>query len=181
MIETGWLLISAPDASEKGLYFIFHAEEGGILGANLTEPHADIPYHHFAAALQGEDRKNEPDKIVLLGGPEQSDDALLILHDAKVSDAQSFPINDDFAFKSYRFVLVPGKPPDIVTDENRPGRISFARPADFLVIVGFRLWEMAQLQKEMAQGLWTLAPASPLLVFGTPREARLAHARLAVN
>lgn len=178
---TGHLLVPSSKNSDTGVWFIFHHESEGILAFDLTQKHPEIPYRYFESAMTGDDGKTLEDKIVLLGGPKQSDTAMLVLHNNPVAGQDRHIINDDFAFKSYRFVLAPGKPPAITTTDNTPARIDLKPSTDFLIVLGFRLWEMDTLEQELKNWQWTLIPATPELVFHTPRQDRLQKARRSIN
>ncbi len=177
----GLLLVPTTKNPDKGLWFIFHHESEGILAFDITKEHPDISYKLFESVLNSEDQKTEKEKIVHLGGPLQSDSALLILHNNPKADKNSHIINDDFSFLSYRYVVVPGKPPAITTADNEPTRIDLGEKADFIVSVGFRLWEMDDLEAELKDWQWTLLPASQDLVFKTPYEDRLQRALYSLN
>jgi putative AlgH/UPF0301 family transcriptional regulator len=172
-VPNGFLLGSREIAVEPGLWFVFHSEADGILAVDLTNQHTELAYAPFKAALHGVEPE-EP--LVLKGGPLQSEDALLILHNNASSDKDSHRLTDDFAFKSYRYRLIEGKPPSITTKDNAPTKIHFNGHADFLIVVGFRMWDAPTLLQELATGLWTVLPATSELVFHTPRESRRARA-----
>jgi putative transcriptional regulator len=181
VIQTAWLLASRDESHDNGLWFVFHSEEDGLLAVDISTPHPDLSYAPFASVLDGEDRKAESEKTVLLGGPLQSEDALVILHSTIAESPDSHVLNDEFSFKSYRYRLIHGKPPAITTQDNAPTRISLSKPSDFLVIVGFRLWTAEALKEEMQKGIWKAVPATPEIVFQTPREDKPARALALVN
>lgn len=178
---TGCLLVPGPKNDSDSLWFIFHHEEDGILAFDLTKDHPDVPYKRFETVLDSEDNKAEEDKIVHLGGPLQSDSALIILHNMPQANDESHIINDDFSFLSYRYVLVPGKPPSVAKSDNSPTRIDLGPAADFIVAVGFRLWEMDDLEEELKNWQWTILPATPELIFHTSRADRLQKAKRSIN
>lgn len=178
---TGHLLVPTSQNPDTGLWFIFHHESDGVLAFDLTREHPDIPYRYIESALTSDDGKALEDKIVLLGGPNQSDTAMLVLHNNPVAGQDQHILNDDFAFKSYRYVLIPGKPPAITTADNAHTRINLKDSTDFIVTVGFRLWDMGTLEQELKNWQWTIIPATPELVFHTHRRDRLQKARLSIN
>ena len=177
----GFLLVPTQKNKDTGLWFIFHHEEDGILAFDITTEHPEIPYRHFENALNGVDLKDPKDKIVLLGGPMQPDSAMLVLHNKPDPGSDQHIISRDFAFKSYRFVLLPGKPPAITNADNAPTRLTVEPSADFIVTIGFRLWEMDALEAELKDWQWTLLPATREIVFQTSRESRLERARRTIN
>ena len=172
----GHFLVPTPKNPDKGLWFIFHHESDGILAFDLTCEHPDIPYRHFAEFSETEPRE----KAVLLGGPDQNDSALLILHnDPKAADSHT--VNGDFSFISRRFVLMAGHPPALTTADNAPSRIDLAPTADFIVSLGFRLWNMEDMERELAEWQWNFLPAAPEIVFHTRREDRLDRVLRSIN
>lgn len=172
----GCLLVPTPQNADSGLWFIFHHEPEGVLAFDLTTGHPDIPYRHFEAICNGE----ACDKSVLLGGPLQDDSAMLVLHNDQ-NAPDSHRISDDFLFISRRFVLVAGKPPIITTADDVPSRIELAQGADFILSVGFRLWNMDDLEEQLKNKEWHFLPASAEIVFKTPHGERLQKALRSIN
>ncbi len=178
MTETlkGFFLVPTPQNPDTGLWFIFHHESDGILAIDLTREHPDISWRHFAHISDS----TPQEKIVLDGGPMQNDNALLVLHnDAGAVDSHF--ISPDFSFISRRFVLIEGQPPAITTADDVPSRISLAPFANFIVTLGFRLWDMDTLERELGSWQWSFLPATPDIVFNTPAQDRLQRARLLIN
>lgn len=178
---TGCLLVPTAKNPDKGLWFIFHHESDGILAFDLTKEHPEVPYRHFEKVIDGEDRKSLNDKIVLLGGPMQNDSAMLVLHNNPRAGKDSHIVNDDFSFLSYRYVLVPGSPPTVTKSDDTPSRIDMNGTADFIISMGFRLWDMDMLEQELKDWQWTFLPATQDIVFHTSRQERLQKAILSIN
>ncbi len=176
----GCFLVPTTKNPDKSLWFIFHHESDGILAFDVTKEHPDIPYKHFETVLDAEDKKSSRDKIVLLGGPRQTDSGMIVLHNQK-SAPNSHDMGNNLFLMSYRFVLLPGKPPMITRSDDQPTRLALNDSADFIVAMGFRLWEMAELEAELKDWQWTLLPATPEILFHTPRENRLQKALLSIN
>lgn len=172
----GCLLVPTPKNPDTGLWFIFHHESEGVLAFDLTTEHPDIPYRHFEAICNGESL----DKTVLLGGPMQADSAMLVLHNDQ-SAPDSHRVSDDFLFISRRFVLVAGQPPRITTADDVPSRIDLSQNADFIISIGFRLWNMDDLEEQLKNWEWHFLPASSEIVFRTPRGERLQKALRSIN
>lgn len=176
----GCFLVPTAKNPDRSLWFIFHHEEDGILAFDVTKEHPDISYKHFETVLDSEDKKAPSDKIVLLGGPRQPDTGMIVLHNQ--SDApNSHIMGNNMFLMSYRFVLVPGKPPIITRSDDAPTRLQLADSADFIVAIGFRLWEMDALESELKDWQWTLLPATEAVLFHTSRENRLQKALLSIN
>lgn len=177
----GCLLVPTTKNQDTGLWFIFHHESDGILAFDITTEHPEIPFRHFETSLDGGMHRSLRDKIVYLGGPNQSDNAVLILHNGAKETPDTHIVSKDFSFQSYRYALIPGHPPSISKADDTPSRIALAPHAEFLIVMGFRLWAMDILENELKNWQWTLLPASPEIVFRTPRKDRLQKARLAIN
>ena len=177
----GHFLVPTTNNPDTGLWFIFHHEAEGLLAIDLTKPHPDIPYRHFESVLEGEDNKPRSERIVLLGGPMQPDTSMIVLHNDLHAVGDNHVINDDFRFLSYRFVLLPGHPPQITKADDTPTRINMQGGGDFLITMGFRLFDMDALEKELQDWQWTILPATPDIVFFTPHKERLEKARRSIN
>lgn len=177
----GTLLLCRDETQEPGLWFLFHCGPEGALAVDLTRAHPEIGYKAFEQSLSFEDSRPDSEKIVLLGGPERMDNGLLVLHDTASATPDSYRVNDNLSFLSYNYVRIDGKPPAILTDENRPGRITLKPRAAFLIVMGFRLWEGEALTQEIENGLWTTLPASSEIVFYTPRAQRRTKALTLIN
>lgn len=177
--KAGSLLASPEAGLEAGLWLVFHSEEDGILAADLTTPHPDLNYLPFQNAISG-GKVAAPS--VLLGGPIDNTEMLLIPHRREADDKDSYVISEDLAFQSFRYNLIHGKAPVLASGtSNDPINVRFEENTPFLVIVGIRLWDAPTLRKEMDEGLWKVIPATPHILFDTPRELRRASALNLIN
>lgn len=179
--KAGWLLASPEPEREPGLWLVFHSEEDGILAADLTTRHPDLSFAPFSAAISG---GVPASPTVLLGGPIQNKEMLLIPHQREEDDKDSYVIDDAIAFQSFRYHLLPGKAPKSQTlamGEGDPINIYFQPKTIYLVIVGIRLWDEKTLRREMESGLWKSMPATPDILFNTPHDLRRARALNLVN
>lgn len=181
----GCFLVPSAQNTDGGLWLIFHHEPDGILAFDVTRPHPDIPYRHFESVMACEDLKKAEDKIVLCGGPEQNDNALLVLHNNInnniVNDRKPHFLIDDLGFLSYRFTLVPGHPPTLLRADDMPTQLELSARTDFLIVMGFRLWKMEELEEELKNWQWTFLPASSSILFQTSAQKRLEAARRSIN
>lgn len=171
------LLVPTPQNADRGLWFVFHHEADGILAFDLTTPHPDIPFCHFESFMPNTLRE----KNVLLGGPVQSDEAMLVLHNDANAGGDNHVINPGFSFFSRRFVLVPGMKPQITNADSVPSEIPLAPQSHALVVMGFRIWNMDELEQELANWQWYFLPASPDIVFGTETRQRLQRTLHLIN
>lgn len=173
----GHFLVPAAKNPDKSLWFIFHHESDGILAVDLAHKHPDLPYRYFEHFADHEPRE----KIVLLGGPLQEDTAMIVLHNDPKAAPDPHAIDKNFSFFSRKFVLVSGQEPQFTNAQEVPSKIMLAPTADFLITMGFRLWNINDLERELADWHWTILPADPAIVFRTAHENRLEKARRAIN
>lgn len=173
----GQFLVPASKNPDKGLWFIFHHESDGILAIDLTKSHPDLPYRYFEHLTEYE----PGEKTVLLGGPLQNDSAMIVLHNDANAEPDPHVISKSFSFFSRKFILADGQKPQFTNSAEVPSKIALSETADFVITMGFRLWNMDELEREMADWQWNLIPAAPDIVFHTKREDRLARARRAIN
>lgn len=173
----GHLLVPSARNPDKGLWFIFHHESDGILAVDIGTEHPDLPYRYFEQLADHEPRE----KIILLGGPMQNEHAMIVLHNDPKAAPDPHVIDRKFSFFSRKFVLESGKEPEFTNAVEVPSKIELAPTAEFLITVGFRLWNMDDLEAELANWQWNLIPATPDIVFHTKRQDRLNRARRAIN
>lgn len=173
----GHFLVPTAQNAHTGLWFIFHHEPGGILAVDIATPHPELPYRYFEQLAE----HDPSDKTILLGGPEQSKTAMLILHNDPRAAPDPHRINDHFLFFSRKFMLAPGQPPLFTNADEEPSKISLSPKSDFIITVGFRLWDMDRLEEELKNWQWHLLPAAPQIVFDTKPEQRLSKAQRAIN
>lgn len=178
---SGHFLIPSYKNSNSGLWFIFHHESEGTLAFDLTKEHPDIPFRHFYTAFKDFAHRPPKERIVLLGGPMQSDSAMIVLHNDNNAGPGTHVINDHFAFHSFRYVLTPGKSPAVTNADFDDVTLSLDAATPALVVIGFRLWEMDELEDDLKNWRWNIIPASPEIVFHTPPGERLSRARARIN
>lgn len=177
----GHYLIPGPGNTDPGLWFIFHHESEGILAFDLTKEHPDIPFRHFHAAFKDFAHRPSKERVVLIGGPMQSDSAMIVLHNDKNAGPGTHVINDHFSFHSFRYVLKPGKPPAITDADFHNATLSLDVDTPALVVIGFRLWDMETLEDDLKNWRWNIIPASPQIVFHTSPGQRFSRARARIN
>lgn len=175
----GCFLVPTTRNPDTGLWFIFHHEPEGLLAFDITREHPDIPLRHFKTLFQ--ETPDHPDNKVLLGGPNQADSAMLVLHTDAAAGPDAHVIGDQFVFHSFRYTLMPGQPPALTRADESEARLTLAPSAPFQIIMGFRLWDIDALEQELKDWQWTILPAMPDILFNTPRAQRLAKARLSIN
>jgi putative AlgH/UPF0301 family transcriptional regulator len=180
-LKDGSLVLAPDERLDPGLWFVFHHGPEGTAAFDITRAHPDIAYHRFQSVLNITDTTPETEKVVLLGGPERPDDALIILHETTTATKDSHVIDTHFSFLSYNYVLLPGKPPSLTTQGHQPTTITMKPESRFLVIMGYRLWEANELEHEIKTGDRVYLPASRDIIFETSRSKRRAETLKKVN
>ncbi len=104
------------------------------------------------------------------------DNALSILHETLPQPEDSVRIDESYSLRTYRYVLIPGDPSAVAGNNKDTGTIAFKSAADFLIIMGFKVWEMPKLIADIDAGLYKVVPATKDIVFGTSAEGRLTKA-----
>ena len=94
---------------------------------------------------------------VLEGGPVQQD-SLFFLHEAGPEFESTFKVSDK--------IYMTTSPDFIAAMRNGTA------PGQTLAILGYAGWDSMQLEHEISQNVWLLAPADPEIVFETPFEQR---------
>lgn len=173
----GHFLVPTTRNPDKGLWFIFHHEPDGVLAFDVTREHPDIPFRHFEHALNGPYFPGS----VLIGGENQSDSAMLFLHNNPADNTGSHIINGDFSFLSFRYVPAQGGPPSLTKSDETPAKIFLRENTHFQIVMGFRVWEMDALETELKNWQWNLLPAAADIIFQTKPQDRLQRALRSIN
>jgi putative transcriptional regulator len=127
----------------------------GALGVVINRPVGEETLARFLAGL-GEDGTDVEGSVQLFaGGPVQPRIAFVI-HTGEYRRRGTTVVGAGLAVTSGREVLV-----DIGLGRG---------PEKALVAFGYAGWGPGQLEGEIAQDAWVIAPAEPELVFDTPRE-----------
>ncbi len=179
--EAGWILVSRDAAKDPGVWFIFHHDDEGSIGIDISTAHPRIGYKGFESVLNFTDPRTELEKIVLLGGSDRPDDALIILHETSAAMDDSHTINDDFSFMSYNYVVLPGKPPSVTTPGNQPTQIKLKKNSAFLIAMGYRVWDSGAIEEEIEASCWICLPAAADVVFNISHSDRRAKILKQVN
>jgi putative transcriptional regulator len=155
---TGQLLIASPDLHQPEfdhavILLAQHSREGA-LGIVINRPAKRRPFADLLKAF-GADAAGISGTIgVFLGGPVDPGIGL-VLHSAEYNRPDTLDIDG-------RVALTIG--PDVIRD------IGLGKgPEKSLVAFGYAGWAAAQLDNELAQGVWMTMPEDPALVFDDDR------------
>jgi putative transcriptional regulator len=169
MSETSCLkdhfLIALPSLQDANFsrsvtYLCEHTDEGAM-GIVINRPSAlelpDILQH-----MEIEQTDRTPGSLpVFMGGPVQEERGFLI-HSPPKRWKSTLVITNDIAITTSRDILQA-----IATGEG---------PAEVLIALGYAGWGPGQLEQELQQDSWLVAPASREIIFHTPVEKRWAAA-----
>lgn len=169
---TGQLLVAGPDMfdprfSNTVILAVRHNAEGAF-GIVINRPVEERSIESLAHALGDKEAHLEGSLQIFAGGPVEQRLGF-ILHSAEYHLAETLIIDNRFALTSNLDVLR-----DIAHHRG---------PAKSLMAFGYAGWGPGQLESEIAQRAWFIAPADPTLVFDEDREKvwETAMARRVIN
>mgnify|MGYP005813351133 CR=1 FL=1 len=169
---TDRLLIATPQLADSGfaqtvIYLCQHGSEGamGLVVNRLSNYHLRDLLEQLGLAAEQLDI-NPP---VYVGGP-VSPERGFVLH-----------ANDGASWESS---LPPGQEVTVTSSRDILRAITLGKgPAEFLVALGYAGWSAGQLEQEIADNAWLLAPVSQEILFRTSVEQRwhAAYAAMGVD
>ena len=162
----GQLLVAGDDLTdpnfEHTVILIIEADENGTLGIVINRPYGKVPARALVQKL-GLGATTAKGQIELYyGGPVQPGVGMVV-HSAEFGMEGTRRVTRDIA--------VTGNPAILKAIAEGRG------PAEAIATLGYAGWGPDQLQRELAQGAWTVVPADPALVFAGPPDARWKAAR----
>jgi putative transcriptional regulator len=157
---TGQLLLSMPgigdDRFERTVIAMCLHDEAGALGLIINRPHPDMTLHGLLEQLEiAPDAA--PDVPLLSGGPVEQGRGF-VLHEADYAAAGTIRVGDAWAFTTTLDILA-----------------AIARgdgPRRWHMVMGYAGWGAGQLEMEMRQHGWHLAPGDAACMWDTPAERR---------
>ena len=161
----GQLLIAAPSLQgspfERGVILVAQHSRDGALGIVINRPVRERPIAELLKAF-GADAEGVSGSVgIFLGGPVDPSIGF-VLHSAEYSRPDTLDIDG-------RVALTIG--PDALRD------IGLGKgPQKCLVAFGYAGWAAAQLEDELAHGVWITMPEDPALVFDDDRAKLWADA-----
>jgi putative transcriptional regulator len=161
----GQLLVAAPDLRQAAFYhavvLVARHNSEGALGVVINRP---IKQHAIAELLKGfgVDARGVGGSVRVLSGGPVDPTAGFVVHSADYKRDDTLDIDG-------RVALSTG--PDVLRDiGNGKG------PKKSLVVFGYAGWGPAQLEGELAHGIWVAVPEDPALVFDDDRTKVWAEA-----
>ncbi|WP_353217354.1 YqgE/AlgH family protein [Sandarakinorhabdus sp.] len=157
---SGQLLLSMPgigdDRFDRTVIAMCLHDDQGALGLVVNRPHPEISFHGVLAQLDI-DPGAVPDVPVLAGGPVESGRGF-VLHDADYAAAGTIRVGNAWAFTSTLDIL------KAIAQGRGPRR--------WHMVLGYAGWGAGQLEGEMRQHGWHLAPPDGRCVWDTPADRR---------
>lgn len=131
-------------------------DDDGALGLVVNRPLPDLSCHRVMNEL-GIDPGAMADVPVLAGGPVEPGRGF-VLHDADYAAADTLQVGDAWALTTTLDIL------RAIAAGQGPRR--------WLLALGYAGWGAGQLEGEMAQHGWHIAPGDAGILFGTPAPSR---------
>jgi putative transcriptional regulator len=156
---TGQLLVASPSMGDprfrRTVILVVRHDRKGALGITINRPVGERPLATLLQAM-GDSTQTQAGNIrIFAGGPVQPEVGFVI-HSADYDRQDTLPVNDDLAVTASLEVLR-----DIGRKQG---------PKKSLVALGYAGWSAGQLEAEIRRNDWLVVPATPALVFDTPRE-----------
>jgi putative transcriptional regulator len=145
--------IGDPRFDHAVILMVRHDRDGAV-GIVINHPIGERPLADILAALGAKDAAAPGSVRIFLGGPVRPQVGFVI-HGTDYNRAETRVVDDRFATTSSLEVLR-----DIATKNG---------PAKSLVAFGYAGWAAGQLEDELADRAWYVAPADPELVFDADR------------
>ena len=154
----GQLLVAAPElrqaAFDHAVILLAQHSHEGALGVVINRPGATHPIAGLLSAFHADTSGVAGSVRVFFGGPVDPNFGL-VLHSAEYNRAETIDIDSRVAM-----TVAPAVLRDIGLGKG---------PDKSLVAFGYAGWAPAQLENELAHGVWVLVPEDPGLVFDDDR------------
>jgi putative transcriptional regulator len=155
---TGQLLIASPDLRQPEfdhtVILLARHNRDGALGVVINRPVRERPIADLLKAF-GADAEGVHGTVGIFSGGPVEPAVALVLHSAEYNRADTLDIDG-------RVAMTLG--PDVIRD------IGLGKgPQKCLVAFGYAGWAAAQLEDELAHGVWIAVPEDPALVFDDDR------------
>ena len=156
----GQLLVASPDIGDprfaRAVILMLRHKSSGAVGIVINRP---IEERTFASLLQaiGDDAGDVEGRVLLFAGGPVEPQAGFVLHSSDYHRDQTMEVTAGIAVTSSRETIR-----DIAHKRG---------PDKTLIAFGYAGWGPGQLESEMAQHSWFVAPADPALVFDDDRAA----------
>ena len=140
----------------QSVVYLCEHGESGALGLIVNKP-SPVNMEIVFAAIGKPTPEKLQGQFVMMGGPVQPERGF-VLHTPTGEWESSLHINDELALTTSR---------DIIDGLAKDEAIDAA-----ILTIGCSQWSAGQLERELAQNSWLVAPADMGILFGTPIEER---------
>jgi putative transcriptional regulator len=151
------LLVAMPQLLDpnfrRAVVLLLHHDPGGTFGLVMNRD-ADISAEGLCSTLDVE-WTGDPDALVRWGGPVQPNTGWVLVGDDEVRLPEAIEVSRGLAWAGSVEVL---------------RRVAAEPPRRMQIFLGYSGWGPGQLEQELAQGAWLLAPLHVDVVFDTPPE-----------
>lgn len=156
------LLVAMPQLLDpnfkRSVVLLLHHDDQGTFGLVLNRP-AQISASHLCTTLEIEWCGDEATPVHW-GGPVQPNTGWVLTGEAEESDEEATEVVPGLRFAGSLATL---------------RRVASRPPASLRLMLGYAGWGPGQLESELAQGAWLLAPLTSQIVFGVPAEEMWEH------
>jgi len=142
----------------RAVVLLLHHDQDFTFGLVLNRP-SEIGAEGLCASL-GIDWRGGPDVLVDWGGPVQPNTGWVLLGGRSLVLEDVTEVCDDLGFAGSLDTLK---------------EVASNPPPRFRLLLGYAGWGAGQLESELAQGAWLVAPVSSGTVFDVPSEAMWDH------
>lgn len=155
-------LVAMPDMDDgpfaRSVVYLFRHDEHGAAGMIINQP-SEVSFEHLLTEMHLPALKplQDPDRPVLVGGPVQPELGF-VLHEGHGPWSATLHASETISVTHSRDIL------DAISQGHGPH--------DFLVSLGYAGWMPGQLEDEIANNYWLIAPAAAEVMFKLPYEAR---------
>ena len=139
----------------RSVVLLIHHDDEGSFGVVINRA-TDIDAHRLCSALDLE-WGGEPSLRIGWGGPVQPQSGWVLFGSASL-EAGDFEVRE--VAPGLHFTEMSGALPELAAEP----------PASLRLLLGYAGWGAGQLESELAQGAWLLAPVEARVAFGVPLD-----------
>lgn len=159
---TGKFLVAMPDMTDDGfaksvIYLCSHGSEG-TMGFIINQKLKDFSFSDLAVSLPEEDQMIRINSMWLYQGGPLEKIRGFVLHSSDYRKRGTFSVDPSVSVSSSLDILT-----DIASGHG---------PKEQLIAMGYSGWEPMQLEHELLENRWLVAPSNPDLLFRTPDELK---------
>jgi putative transcriptional regulator len=152
-------LIATPDMDDdyfdRSVIYICEHNDTGAMGLMISAP-TDLSVMELLAKMDfmmAGERDYSKDQMVLSGGPMNQDRGFILHTTTPQTFIHSYPVSESFTLTTSGDIL------DTFGTEQSPEK--------FIVCLGCCTWRADQLEQEIAQNMWLVAPSDEKILFET--------------